>query len=163
MPAHNPVAYLCFLATIAAAMVFRVMSILPSLNEFNPDWIMLALIYWSIALPERCGVFTAFWIGLVTDVLTGHLLGQYALIYALISYLSIKQYRRLRQFPLPQQCLFVLFCLLCGQSLLFGMESMQAPNRLPLSFWYPAFSGTLAWPLVFLILRKIRVLARISE
>lgn len=162
MSAHNPLAFLYFLVTIGAAMVFRVMSIFPEIDEFNPDWIVLALIYWSIALPERIGVFTAFWVGLVTDVLTGHLLGQYALIYALISYLSIKEHRRLRQFPLPQQCIFVLFALICGQSLLFGTESMQAANRLPPSFWYPVLSGTLAWPLVFLILRKIRVWARIS-
>jgi rod shape-determining protein MreD len=94
--------------------------------------------------------------------LTGHLLGQYALIYALISHLSITEYRRLRQFPLPQQCLFVLFSLLFGQSLLFGMESMQAANRLPIEFWYPVLTGALAWPLVFLVLRTIRVLARIS-
>lgn len=162
MPAHSQFAALYFIVTLAIAMMLRVMSLFPGMDEFNPDWIALVLIYWSIALPERFGVFTAFWIGLLTDVLTGHLLGQYALIYALISYFSITEYRRLRQFPLPQQCLFVLFCLMCGQILVFGMESMQAPNRLPLSFWYPVLSGALAWPLVFLVLRAIRVLARIS-
>lgn len=143
-------------------MIIRVMNLFPDMEAYNPDWIALVLIYWSIALPERFGVFTAFWLGLFTDVLTGHLLGQYALIYALISYLCIQEHRRLRQFPLPQQCLFVLFCLLSEQSLLFGMESMQEANRLPLSFWYPALTGSLAWPLVFLILRAVRVLTRIS-
>ncbi len=162
MSAPNSVAFLCFVGTIAAAMVMRVISVFPSVDLFNPDWIVLVLIYWSIALPDRFGVFTAFAVGLFTDVLTGHLLGQYALIYALLSYLSIKEHRRLRQFPLPQQCLFILFCLTSGQSLLFGMASMQAANRLPLSFWYPVLSGTLAWPLVFYVLRTIRVMARIS-
>lgn len=138
------------------------MSIFPALDEFNPDWVILALIYWSIALPDRFGVLTAFWVGLFTDVLTGHLLGQYALIYSLINYFSIKDHRRLRQFPLPQQCSYVLFLLLCEQILLFGMESMQAANRLPLSFWYPVLTGTLAWPVVFILLRAIRVMARIS-
>ncbi len=162
MPAHSPFAFLYFIATIAFAMMLRVSWFIPDLAAFNPDWIVLVLIYWCIALPERFGVFTAFSVGLLTDVLTGHLLGQYALIYALISYLSIKEYRRLRQFPWPQQCLFVLFCLFCGQSILFGMESMQAANRLPASFWYPVLTGALAWPLVFVVVRAIRVLARIS-
>jgi rod shape-determining protein MreD len=162
MPAHNQFAVLYVISTIAVAMVLRVMFLFPGVDEFNPDWIILVLMYWSIAIPERFGVFTAFSVGLLTDVLTGHLLGQYALIYALICYLSIKEYRRLRQFPLPQQCLFVGLCLFCGQSLLFGMESMQGANHLPLSFWYSVFSGMLAWPVVFLILRAIRMLARIS-
>lgn len=162
MPAHSRFAAFYFVLTLAIAMVLRVMLLFPGMGEFNPDWIVLVLIYWSIATPDRFGVFTAFWVGVITDVLTGHLLGQYALIYSLICYLSIKEYRRLRQFPLLQQCLFIGFCLFCGQSLLFGMESMQAANRLPLSFWYPVLTGMLAWPLVFIMLRAIRILARIT-
>jgi len=151
-----------FAASIAVAMMFRVASLHPLLDMLNPDWIALTLIYWCIALPERFGVFTAFAVGLLTDVLTGHWLGQYSLIYSLISYFSIKQYRRLRQFPLPQQCLFVGACLFLGQSLLFGMESMQAANRLPVSFWYPVGTGALIWPVVYLLLRALRQMARIS-
>lgn len=150
-----------FIVTVAAAMVLRVMSWSPGMDVLNPDWIVLVLIYWSIALPERFGVFSAWWIGLLTDVLTGRLLGQHALIYALICYFSINEHRRLRQFPVLQQCLFVFFCLLGAQSIIFGTESMQAGNRLSLSFWYPVLSGTLVWPLVFVVLRYVRVMARI--
>lgn len=162
MSRHSPIAVVYFIATIAAAMVLRVMSLWPGLDPFNPDWIVLVLIYWSIALPERFGVFAAWSVGLLTDVLTGRLLGQYALIYALIAYFSIKEHRRLRQFPVIQQCLFVFFCLLGSQSIIFGTESMQAGNRLSLAFWYPVLSGTLAWPPVFWLLRYIRVVARIA-
>ncbi|MGR8931266.1 MAG: rod shape-determining protein MreD [Gammaproteobacteria bacterium] len=163
MSHDNFIATLSFIVTVASAMVLRAMSVLPEFDEFNPDWVLLTLIYWSIAVPERFGVFCAFWVGLFTDVLTGHLLGQYALIYSLVSFFSIKEYRRLRQFPLTQQCFFIWFCLMCEQATLYGMESMQGENRLPVAFWYPAFSGTLAWPLVFLILRAIRVMTRISR
>lgn len=162
MTSPSPFAIVYFLLTLSAAMVMRIMEIMPGLAEFNPDWIALVLIYWCIALPERFGVFAAFTVGLFTDVLTSHLLGQNALIYALYGYFSIRQHRRLRQFPLPQQCLFVLFCLSCGQILVSGMQSMQAANHLPFSSWYPVLTGTLAWPLVFLVLRAIRVLTRIS-
>jgi len=162
MPSHNSLAIIYFIATIAVAMVLRVMSIWPSLDVFNPDWIVLVLIYWSIALPDRVGVFTAWSVGLLTDVLTGRLLGQYGLIYALIAYFSIKEHRRLRQFPMIQQCLFVFGCLVLSQSIIFGMESLRAGNRLSLDFWYPVVSGALVWPLVFLVLRYIRVVARIA-
>lgn len=163
MSAHKTSSLVIFVLTIGVAMVLRVMSFLSVWDMFNPDWIALALIYWSIALPERIGVFTGFMIGLLTDVLTGSPLGQYALIYVLTSYFSIKEHRRLRQFPLIQQCFFILFCLLLGRSLIFGIELMQASaNRLPASFWYPALSGTMLWPGVFFVLRAIRVFTRIS-
>lgn len=163
MSAHNTFSFVIFAFTLALAMMLRVVSLCSTCDVFNPDWIALALIYWSIALPERIGVFTAFVVGLLTDVLTGCLLGQYALIYVLISYFSIKEHRRLRQFPLIQQCAFVLFCLLLGRSLIFAIELMQASaNHLPASFWYSALSGALVWPLVFLVLRAIRLFARIT-
>jgi rod shape-determining protein MreD len=162
MPRHNPIALIYFIITIAAAMTLRVMSLSPAIDVFNPDWIVLVLIYWSIALPERFGVFTAWCVGLLTDVLTGRLLGQYAMIYALIAYFSIKEHRRLRQFPIIQQCLFVLFCLLASGCIIFGTESLKAGNRLSIDFWYPVISGTLFWPVVFWLMRNIRVMARIS-
>lgn len=162
MSSNNQFAVVYFVVTIAVAMVLRVMSLWPDFDPFNPDWIVLVLIYWAIALPERFGVFSAWWVGLLTDVLTGRLLGQYALIYALIAYFSIKEHRRLRQFPVIQQCIFVFFCLLGSQSIVFGMESMQAGNRLTLPFWYPVLTGTVVWPLVFWGLRYIRVIARIA-
>ncbi|MGZ4959553.1 MAG: rod shape-determining protein MreD [Methylomonas sp.] len=161
MPRPDTITLFYFIVTVAAAMVLRVMSLWPGMGTINPDWIALVLIYWAIALPDRIGVFTAWTVGLLTDVLTGRLLGQYALIYALIVYFSVKEHRRLRQFPLIQQCLFVFLCLMASQSIIFGMESLQAGNRLTLEFWYPVVSGTLVWPLVFLVLRYIRVVARI--
>lgn len=163
MSAHSPFALFTFMTTVGVAMILRSMLLMPSADEFNPDWVMLVLIYWSIALPERFGVFTAFCVGLLTDVLTGRLLGQYALIYAVISYFAIKQHRRLRQFPMPQQCMFVLLCLLGEQSLVLVIESMQATaNRLPFSFWYSVVTGALVWPLVFVVMRTIRMLARMN-
>lgn len=162
MPHPNSLSNLYFMTTIAAAMVLRVMSVGPAIDSFNPDWIVLVLIYWAIALPDRFGVFTAWSVGLLTDVLTGRLLGQYALIYALIAYFCIRGHRRLRQFPLIQQCGFVFCCLLGAQTIIFGLESLQAGNRLSLDFWYPVVSGTLAWPLMFWVLRYVRVVARIA-
>lgn len=162
MPSHNRIATFYFIATIGVAMVLRVMSIDPGMAAFNPDWIALAVIYWCIALPERFGVFSAWMVGLLTDVLTGRLLGQYALIYALLAYFSIKEHRRLRQFAMIQQCSFVLFLLLVSQSIIFGTESIKAGNRMDVSFWYPVFTGALAWPAVFWLLRRIRVVAGIG-
>ncbi|MGD0962059.1 MAG: rod shape-determining protein MreD, partial [Methylomonas sp.] len=143
MPDQSPLSIFYFLLTIAAAMILRITSVSLWLDVWNPDWIALVLIYWTMALPDRFGVFSAWSIGLLTDVLTGRLLGQYALIYALIAYFCIKEHRRLRQFPRIQQCLYVFFCLLGSQCIIYGAESMKATNHLTLEFWYPLLSGAL--------------------
>ncbi len=162
MPHNNHLAYFYFILSVGVAMMLRVMSWWPSLDPFNPDWVLLVLIYWAIAMPERFGVFTAWSAGLLTDVLTGRLLGQYALIFALVAYFSIREHLRLRQAPMLQQCLFVFFCLAGSESVIFGTESMKAGNQFSFDFWYPAFSGTVAWPLVFTVMRQVRQKARLG-
>lgn len=158
----NGFSQLYFILTLGVAMTLRVMSVNPTLDVINPDWILLVIVYWAIALPERFGVFTACFAGLLTDVLTGRMLGQYALIYSVVAYFSIKEHRRFRQFPILQQSLFVFYFLLFSKIIVFGLESFKAGNRLEIDFWYPVVSGVIAWPLVFWVLRHLRIVARIA-
>ncbi|MDD5579310.1 MAG: rod shape-determining protein MreD [Methylobacter sp.] len=143
--------------TIALAMCMRIAPLPGTIALLNPDWVLLALIYWTLALPERVGIFHAWTFGLLTDVLTGRLIGQYALAYSLVIYICLKLHRRLRQFPIVQQGLFIFFCLLLSHLLLFWIKNIQHPSQLQLSFWLPVFTGTLCWPLVYTVLRFIRL------
>ena len=146
--------------SIVLAMCLRIMPLPPELAMLTPDWVLLTLIYWSLALPERVGIFHAWTFGLLTDVLTGRLFGQYALAYALVIYICLKLHKRLRQFPLLQQGLFVFFCLLLSQLLLFFIKNLQHPAQLHASFWWPVFTGTICWPLVYTVLRFVRLRKR---
>jgi rod shape-determining protein MreD len=146
------------LATIIAAMYLRIAPWPDYLAYLNPDWVLLVLIYWTLAIPERFGIFHAWIFGLLTDVLTGRLFGQHALAYSLISYACIKLHKRLRQFPLLQQELFIFLFLLLAQLLLFWIKNLQNPGQLTWTFWIPVFTGTLCWPIVFKSLRFIRLI-----
>ncbi|MGZ8136818.1 MAG: rod shape-determining protein MreD [Methylococcaceae bacterium] len=148
--------------TITIAMCLRIAPWPGAMAAFNPDWVLLALIYWSLALPERVGIFHAWFFGLLTDVLTGRLLGQYALAYSLVIYICLNLHKRLRQFPLIQQELFIFFCLLLSQLLLFLIKNLQYPAQLKGTFWLPVFTGTLFWPLVFTTLRFVRLSRRLK-
>jgi rod shape-determining protein MreD len=145
------------LMTLVIAMCLKIAPWPAAIAAFNPDWVLLTLIYWSLAMPERVGIFHAWTFGLLTDVLTGRLFGQYALAYSLVIYLCLNLHKRLRQFPLIQQGLFIFFCLLLSQLLLFLIKNLQHPAQLHGSFWLPVFTGTLCWPLVYTIMRFVRV------
>ncbi|MDP3330828.1 MAG: rod shape-determining protein MreD [Methylococcaceae bacterium] len=142
--------------TLVVAMCLRILPWPNAVAAINPDWVLLALIYWTLAIPERVGIFYAWTFGLLVDVLTGRLLGQYALAYSLVIYLCLMLHKRLRQFPLPQQGMFIFFCLLLSQFLLFLIKNLQQPGEFPATFWLPVFTGTLCWPLVFTFLRFVR-------
>lgn len=142
--------------TLIFAMCLRIVPLPQSLAIFNPDWVLLVLIYWSLAMPERIGISYAWIFGILTDVLMGRLFGQYALSYSLLIYLVLIWHRQLRQFPQFQQSTFVFACLLISQLLLFWFENLKTPAQLHGVFWLPVLSGTLCWTLVYHVMRFVR-------
>jgi rod shape-determining protein MreD len=143
--------------TLIFAMCLKIAPLPPAYAVYNPDWVLLTLIYWSLALPERVGIFHAWTFGLLTDVLTGRMFGQYALAYSLVVYISLSLHKRLRQFPFIQQALFIFFCLLLSQLLLFFIKNIQQTAQLKPTFWLSIFVGTVCWPLVYTVLRFVRL------
>lgn len=126
-----------------------------SVINFAPDWVLLILIYWAFATPESVGVGSAWFVGLLVDVLTGQVLGQYALAYSVSVYLCVKQHKRIRQFPVIQQSLFVCTILLIAQMLIFWVEKINGVGT-PLSSWLSVLTGGIVWPLVLFLIRKLR-------
>ena len=149
--------------TLVFAMCLKIAPLPPQMAVYNPDWVLLTLIYWSLAVPERVGVFHAWSFGLLTDVLTGRMFGQYALAYSLVIYLCLSLHKRLRQFPFFQQALFIFFCLLLSQLLLFFIKNIQQTAQLKPTFWLSVFVGTIFWPLVYTVLRFVRLAKPINS
>jgi rod shape-determining protein MreD len=142
--------------SILLAMILRILPLPQELFVLNPDWILLFLIYWNMALPERVGVGINWFAGLFTDVLTGRMLGQHALAYAVIGYLCLRLHRQLRLYPLYQQALSVLVFLLFSQVMIFWTQNIKAHIPATLAYWYPSMVGALLWPPIFVTLRHVR-------
>jgi rod shape-determining protein MreD len=113
-----------FAFTIFFAMMLRIIPWPHTIQIFNPDWVLLSLIYWSLATPDRVGIFHSWIVGLLTDILTGSFMGQHALAYSISSFFCLKLHRRLRQYPILQQALFIFFTLLSSHLLIFWTTSL---------------------------------------
>jgi rod shape-determining protein MreD len=140
------------LISILIAMLLRILPLPRDWLVFNPDWILLVIIYWCLYIPDRFNIGSAWIFGLLTDVLTGQLLGQQALVYSIIAYIVVRLHQRIRLFPLSQKTLIILFLLLLGQTLIFWIQNVQSPVYSGWNYMIPAFTGTLAWPLVYISL-----------
>ncbi len=138
------------------AMLLNILPLPPMLHAFMPEWLLLVLIYWSMALPHRVGVGIAWCMGLLLDVLRDTLLGQYALVMALVVFLTINMHQRIRVVPLWQQAITVFFLCLIYMLVVFWIKGMQglAPD-----FWMALVSplvSALIWPAVFVFMRNLR-------
>lgn len=123
---------------------------------FWPQWCVLALVYWLIALPVRSGLTAAWSIGILLDVLQGTLLGVHALAMVLIAYGVLKFHRQIRIFPLRQQMLTIFVIVQLFQLIILLEQGMLGEANFRWQYWLSGLSSMLIWPWVFVILRDYR-------
>lgn len=123
---------------------------------WRPAWVMLVLIYWCLALPERVGIGIAWVSGLLLDVQQGAIFGQNAIVMVIVAYIIIKLHQRIRVYPLTQQALLVCLFVLLSQLLMLWIRGMAGIPPQHWSYWAPALTSMILWPWSFIILRDIR-------
>lgn len=148
--------------TIAVGLMLDLLPLPTAIQAFRPPWTLLILVYWTLAIPSRVGVVIAWTVGLLQDVLQGTLMGAHAIAFALAAYLTIQLYQRLRNVPIWQQAITVLILLLAVRLILLWVRELMGAGGLDWRFWMPAVTGTLVWPLVFVLLRALRRHYRVS-
>ena len=113
-----------------------------------PDFLALALVFWSVHQPQRIGIGTAFVFGIFLDVHQGAMLGQHALAYTALSFFAIAIHRRLLWFAVPSQA-FQVLPLFAASHTIEWVVRMLAGGSSPgyLMLLAPALEALL-WPLV---------------
>ena len=117
-----------------------------------PDWLMVLLAFWSLHQPQRVGLGIAFALGLIMDVDRASLLGQHALAYTLLVYVTGAISRRLLWFSSPIQALHLLplFALAHGVQVLLRVAAGGIfPG--PLLLVAPVLE-TVLWPIISVLL-----------
>jgi rod shape-determining protein MreD len=117
-----------------------------------PDFLALALVFWSIHQPQRVGIGVAFVFGILVDVHQGAMLGQHALAYTVLSFLAIAIHRRLLWFGVPSQAFQVLPLFAASHAIELSVR-MMAGGAFPgfLMLLSPVIESLL-WPVVSVIL-----------
>ncbi|MDH4380732.1 MAG: rod shape-determining protein MreD [Gammaproteobacteria bacterium] len=126
------------------------------MEVWRPEWVVVTMVYWCLAMPERVGVFVAWGVGLLLDVLQGSILGQHALGLATVGYLAVLYHQRIRVFPLVQQSLVVgsmVFVYLGATALIYNLLGSR---HYGLDYLLGAITSACIWPWVYVVLRDFR-------
>jgi rod shape-determining protein MreD len=144
--------------TIIIAMLLMLVPLPDNVRFARPEWVLMTLIYWAMALPQRIGVGYAWCIGLLMDVLMGGTLGVEAFSYAFVIYLILRFHLQLRQYPLWQQALSIMVFVL-----VVNIPSvLMTSNFAHWYVWLPAVTTTVLWPIVYAFLRAVRCTFNVS-
>lgn len=149
----RPVRFVYIVFTLCLALVANLVALPGIAQILRPDLIALTLIYWVVYHPRRVGFFPAWILGLAMDVADGSLLGQHALAYAVLMYLSVLLHRRIVMFGMRQQVLHVLVILAASQTVMLLIRGVGGANFPGIHYYVPSVLGAIAWPALFALIR----------
>lgn len=139
-------------ATIILAMILTILPLPDSIRLFRPEWVLMTLIYWAMALPNRVSIGVAWVTGLLMDVMLGSAFGVMAFSYAFAIFLIARFHLQLRQYPLWQQAITILSVVFMSHLLSVIFSPVAVDWRVCL----PALTSTLLWPPMYALLRSVR-------
>ncbi|GLP97370.1 rod shape-determining protein MreD [Paraferrimonas sedimenticola] len=143
-------------ATLFLALLLQIMPLPEVVSAARPDWLFIALAYWTMALPHRYSILTAWLMGLLLDILLGATMGVRALALALVIYVVALHFQRLRNFPVWQQA--ILLAVLSGvyHLVIFWIQFVTSKSLFDPIILLPVVSNLIIWSWAYWLLRRIR-------
>ena len=123
---------------------------------YAPEWILLIVIYWAIAIPSNGKMVLAFISGIVVDIVYGQVLGISSLFYVLLIYLILRLYNSLRYMTIAQQAVVLFILIFIKQHLLVWAYYIIDSNIDYQALVVGAAVSALVWPLIYFTLRFLR-------
>ena len=117
---------------------------------------LMVLIYWNMALPKNIGLIWAMIFGFCLDINQEILLGSHVILFLFISYFTQRYFHRLRALYTIQQSLFVAIIVLIYQIFLIFFLS-EFNDTIIIELVLMTVMAALIWPIIFGILRQLRI------
>lgn len=147
---------LMLFCTFIIALVVEIMPWPPEFQSYRPAWLVMVLMYWVMAIPNKINIGIAFLVGIMWDLILGSTLGIHALVLSIFAYLIAVNSLILRNLSLWQQSLLVvLFVFIIRLSIFLIELFLYTAVFNPQEFFGALISGML-WPWIFLLLRGLR-------
>ena len=145
-----PVRVSTIVASFAAALL---LNFLPWKDlRLAPDFVALVLCFWCVRQPRLVGLGAGWTIGLLSDAGNGVLLGQHALAYSLLAFLSIWLSRRVLWFGPLQQAFHIAPLLLAAQGVVVLVRLAAGAAFPEWTIVVGPLIGALLWPILSWVL-----------
>lgn len=142
--------------TLLFSLVLQIMPMPDAVDAFRPDWVLITVLYWCMALPHRFNIGSAWLAGLMLDVLLGGTLGIYAGAMALVAYLTVQNFQKIRNFSTWQQSLIVAGFSFLFHLVIYWLEHLINDVVLTPSYFLPVPVTLFLWTWAFYLLRSVR-------
>jgi len=150
---HAPRLLMVF--TLAVALTLQLLQLPYFLAVLRPLLVPLVLVYWAMVVPQPTGLFTAWIVGLLLDVLLGSVLGQHALGLTVMVFVTLQVRGILSLYPIWQEALALVPVWLLYTFLMFWIDGATGHLADPWLQWVPVVTTGLCWPLMFALMNSL--------
>jgi len=126
------------------------------LKTIQPYWLAMAIIYWSIESPKKCGLMTAFFYSILLDTLYGSLFGKHGFSMVAMVFLISKIHRRLKMTSFWQLALMIGALLLNDAFIRATIDWIAFRGKGFNIEIFPVLTSVLIWPWFKYGLDKLR-------
>lgn len=142
--------------SLLVALILQIMPLPEQVSIYRPDWVLLMICYWALALPHRVNVGVAFMYGLILDILLGTTLGLHSFAMSVTVFVLAANYQRLRNYSVWHQAVVMGIVTALYHLLVFWLQHLITDILFIVDYLLPVVSSVLLWPWVFGLLRKVR-------
>jgi rod shape-determining protein MreD len=148
--------FLLFIAGALLALLIAIYPLSPATAVYRPEILCLVVIYWVLHSPHQFGVGIAWLVGLMQDLVEDGVWGGHALALALVAYICLMSYQRLRSYSIGQQTFWIF--VFVGLHQLFvnwiqGLDGYGGPAR---HMVLSALVSAACWPLLVICMRRVQ-------
>ena len=140
--------------TILLALFLSVVPLPAWADVVRPAFLVLAVLYWSIAAPRAGGIAVGWISGLALDIFQGSVLGQHALALSLVTYIAVREHQKIRSKPVFQQSLIVMGELFIYEFVVFAIDGWTGHTLYGPLHWLQILTGAVIWPVAAALLGR---------
>ena len=136
-----------------------ILSIIPlseNLSFLKIPWVALSLLFFTIMTPSIIGLFSAFLIGLILDILQGGILGESSLALSFMTYVAYRFRLQIRVFPIWQMMFAVLILLLINEMMHLWIDGIIGKIVISQSKIISVLLGSLIWPFFMGLMQNLQ-------
>ncbi|MFC4701060.1 rod shape-determining protein MreD [Glaciecola siphonariae] len=142
--------------SIMIGLILQIIPMPAQADMYRPDWLLLILCYWSMALPNRVSVGIAGLTGIILDLLYGTALGVHSFALAVPIFIVATNYQRMRNQSILQLAITIGVLSFIYHLLIYWLQFWLTSIEFRVEFLWPTVTSVLLWPWLFWLLRKFR-------
>ncbi|RZU44921.1 rod shape-determining protein MreD [Fluviicoccus keumensis] len=140
--------------SLLAGLLLTLAPLVPELAWWRPEWLFILLVFWVFNQPDSVGIWTAFLLGLVMDLVMGTRFGIYPAAFVVAAWLARVILLRWRVLTWTNTGIALTGLTFVALAIRYLLELALGNPPVTAYYWLPVISNAVCWLPVQALLQR---------